>query len=65
VMGIRPHAGGITIDPFPFEVERAEIRGVRVRGRTVGVRIEGERVRVTVDGEGWETVLGKAVEVGD
>jgi hypothetical protein len=38
---------------------------VRVRGRTIGVRIEGERVRVTVDGEVRETVLGKAVEVGD
>ncbi len=25
VMGIRPHASGITIDPFPFAVERAEI----------------------------------------
>ena len=63
VMGIRPHAGGITIDPFPFGLERAEIGGVRVRGRTVGVRIDGERVRVTVDGEGWEMGMGQPLQI--
>jgi mannosylglycerate hydrolase MGH1-like protein len=65
VMGIRPHPGGITIDPLPFGLERAEIGGVRVRGRTVGVRIEGERVRVTVDGETLHAVIGEPVVVGD
>jgi hypothetical protein len=65
VMGIRPHAGGITIDPFPFGLERAEIERVRVRGRTIGVRIEGERVRVTVDGNTFHAVLGEPLELGD
>jgi hypothetical protein len=63
VMGIRPHAGGITIDPFPFGLERAEIGGVRVRGRTIDVRIESERVRVTVDGNIYETSVGKVLEI--
>jgi hypothetical protein len=63
VMGIRPHAEGITIDPFPFGLERAELGGVQVRGRTVGVRVEGERVRVTVDGEMRETVLGQPLDI--
>jgi hypothetical protein len=62
VMGIRPHAGGITIDPFPFGLERAEIVGVHVRGRTVGVRIDGERVRVTMDHKTYHTVIGEPVE---
>jgi len=64
-MGIRPHAEGITIDPFPFGLERAEIVGVRVRGRTVGVRIDGERVRVTVDGDEFGTTIGNPREIED
>jgi hypothetical protein len=63
VMGIRPHAEGITIDPLPFGLERAEIERVRIRGRTVGVRIDGERVRVTADGESFETVMGQPLEI--
>jgi hypothetical protein len=63
VMGIRPHAEGITIDPLPFGLERAEIERVRLRGRTVGVRIDGERVRVTADGESFETVMGQPLEI--
>jgi cellobiose phosphorylase len=65
VMGIRPHVGGITVDPFPFALERAEITGVRVRGRTLDVRILGDRVRVTMDGEIRETVLGEPLEIDD
>jgi hypothetical protein len=59
VMGIRPHAEGITIDPFPFGLERAEIEGVRVRGRIVSVRIDGEHVRVTVDGASKQINIGQ------
>jgi hypothetical protein len=65
VMGIRPHDGGITIDPFPFALERAEITGVRARGRTIGVRIDGERVRITVDAETHSTTVGRPFEIGD
>ena len=65
VMGIRPHAGGITVDPFPFGLDRAEIAGVRARGRTIDVRVEGEHVRVVIDGTVHETRLGQALEFAD
>jgi hypothetical protein len=65
VIGIHPHDTGITIDPFPFGLERAELTGVRVRGRTLDVRIAGRRVVVTMDGESRETVVGEALEVPD
>ena len=65
VMGIRPHDGGITVDPFPFALDRAEITRVRARGRTIDVRIAGRRVVVTVDGDVRETVLGESLEIPD
>jgi hypothetical protein len=65
VMGIRPHDGGITIDPFPFALERAEITGVCARGRTIGVRIDGEHVRIAVDGESHSTTVGRPLEIAD
>ena len=63
VLGVRPHDAGITIDPFPFGLDVAELRGLRVRGRTLDVRVEGDRVRVTVDGRVREGALGVAMEV--
>ncbi len=63
VMGIRPHASGITIDPFPFGLEMAEIKGVQARGLTIDVRIEGETVSVRVDGETRTGKLGIAMEL--
>jgi cellobiose phosphorylase len=65
VMGIRPHEGGITIDPFPFALERAEITGVRVRGRTINVRIDGEHIRIRVENEAHSSVLGRSFEIKD
>ena len=65
VMGIRPHEGGITIDPFPFGLEHAEIARVHVRGRTLDVRIVGRKVVATVDGAARESVLGEALELPD
>ncbi|HEX6058979.1 MAG TPA: trehalase family glycosidase [Gemmatimonadaceae bacterium] len=64
VLGVRPHDGGITIDPFPFDLELAELTGLRVRGHELDVRVEGERVRVTVDGREREGLLGVPIEVG-
>jgi hypothetical protein len=64
-MGIRPHDGGITVDPFPFDLDRAEITGVRARGHRIDVTIVGERVRVTVDEESRETVIGQPLEIFD
>jgi hypothetical protein len=65
VMGIRAHESGITIDPFPFALERAEIARVHARGHTIDVRIAGRRVVATIDGIARETVLGEALEIGD
>jgi hypothetical protein len=65
VMGIRAHDGGITIDPLPFGLERAELVCVHARGRELDVRIAGRRVVVTVDGETRESVLGEALEISD
>jgi len=65
VMGIRPHDGGITVDPFPFALERAEITGVRARGHTIDVRIADQRTVVTVDGESREAPFGGSIEIPD
>lgn len=65
VMGIRPHEGGIIVDPFPFGLERAEITNVHARGKRIDVRIAGRRVIVSVDGASRETVLGEALEIAD
>jgi hypothetical protein len=62
VMGIRPHDRGITIDPFPFGLERAEISHVHARGRVIDVR---RRVVATIDGAARETVLGERIEISD
>lgn len=63
VMGVRPHPGGITIDPFPFGVERAELTGVVARGRRVDVFIDGGHVTARVDREVYDAPLGEAIEV--
>ena len=51
VIGIDVNDTALTIDPLPFDLEYAEITGVRVRGRTVDVLIEGQSITATVDGE--------------
>jgi hypothetical protein len=51
VMGIDADDTALTIDPLSYEVESAEITGVRVRGRIVDVRIEGQSITATVDGQ--------------
>jgi hypothetical protein len=63
VLGVRPHDTGITIDPFPFGLDMAELAGLRVRGRTLDVRVAGDRVRVSVDGRVREGALGVALEI--
>ncbi|MFN2398917.1 MAG: hypothetical protein ABR543_09820 [Gemmatimonadaceae bacterium] len=63
VMGVRPHDGGVTVDPFPLGLEWAEVRGVRVRGSILDVRIDGQRIAVTVAGKTTHGRLGEAVEV--
>ncbi|HEU4641743.1 MAG TPA: hypothetical protein VFS44_04750 [Gemmatimonadaceae bacterium] len=65
VMGVWPHAGGITIDPFPFGLERAELTGVVARGRRVDVFIDGDRVTARVGDEVLECAIGERIEVAD
>ncbi|MBX6331725.1 MAG: hypothetical protein IRY91_07750 [Gemmatimonadaceae bacterium] len=63
VMGVRPHAEGITIDPFPFGLERAELTGVEARGRRVDVFIDAGHVTARVDDAIYECALGEAIDV--
>jgi hypothetical protein len=65
VMGVRAHDRGITIDPYPFELERAELAHVQARGRELDVRIAGRRLLVSVDGAMRESVLGEPLEIPD
>ena len=63
VAGVRPHEGGLTIDPMPFGMELVDISGVRVRNRTVDVRIEGEKVTATIDGVPRDGRVGAPMEI--
>jgi hypothetical protein len=49
-MGLEAGATDITVDPLPFGLEYAELRGVRIRGRLIDVLIEEDAVTFTVDG---------------
>lgn len=63
VAGIRPHEGGLTVDPMPFGLELVEVSGVRVRGHTLDVRVEGDRVTATIDGARRDGRLGAPMEI--
>ena len=63
VAGVRPHANGVTIDPFPCGLEQLTLTGVRIRGRTLEVRIVGDRFTVISGGDRIESALGDAVEL--
>ena len=65
VMGIHAHDGGITIDPFPFGVEHAEVLDVCARSRRFDVAITGERVRVTCGDRTLESTIGTPIELSD
>jgi hypothetical protein len=63
VVGVRPHAQGISIDPFPFGLDHAELRGVHVRGMVLDVVVSGDRVTVVADGVTREARLGTRMEL--
>jgi hypothetical protein len=65
VAGVRPHATGVTIDPFPCGLEQLTLSGVRVRGRALEIRIVGDRFTVISGGDRHESTLGEAVELAD
>jgi mannosylglycerate hydrolase MGH1-like protein len=61
VIGIDVSDAGITVDPLPFELEFAEICGLKIRGKSIDVHIEGTAVAVTIDGEMTLGTLGIAM----
>jgi hypothetical protein len=64
VCGIRPGDDSVTVDPFPFDVERVRIDDVPVRGHSVGVEREGDRFRAFIGGEAaGEGALGEALRL--
>ncbi len=63
VVGIRPHASGVTIDPFPFGLDHAELRNVHVRGLVLDVVVGADRVTVIADGVKREERLGTRMEL--
>jgi hypothetical protein len=52
--GIRPQDDGVTVDPFPFDVEHLAIDDVPVRGHRIGVTRTGNTYTVRVDGDSVE-----------
>ncbi len=63
VMGVLETENGITVDPLDFQLEYAELTGLKIRDRSIGVLIEGEKVTVTVNGEKHESVIGLAAQL--
>ena len=61
--GVRPHARGVTVDPFPLGLEQLTLTGVRVHGRTLEVRIVGDHFTVISGGDRIEAALGESVEL--
>ena len=63
VAGVRPHDGGVTIDPMPFGMELVDLSGVCVRGRAIAIRVEGDRVTATIDGVRRDGRIGTPMEI--
>ncbi len=62
--GIRPNDATVTVDPFPFEVERLAMDDVPVRGHRLGVTRTGDRFSVRVNGNhAAEHALGTPVSL--
>src|SRR5690606_16569163 len=50
VAGVQPEVGRVVIDPFPFRLERFELRGAWVAGRRFDVSYDQDGFRVVIDG---------------
>ncbi len=64
-VGVRPHVGGITVDPLPFGFERLQVSELRVRGRLLDVHVGTDTFRVIADGVAHEGVHGTPLEIPD
>ena len=60
---MRPHAGGLTVDPFPFGLDDVELTGLHVAGRTLDVRVGRDRYALVIDGERHERSLGEVLHL--
>jgi hypothetical protein len=63
VLGVGVLDGAIVVDPLPFGLEYAEVRGLHIRGRTLDVIVSASRVTVTVDGESRDTEFGEPIVI--
>jgi len=63
VAGVRPHAAGITVDPFPFGLDHVELTNLRVRGVALTIRLDGTRFTVTAGGSQRVGTVGTPIEV--
>lgn len=63
VCGLRPDQRGLTVDPFPFEIDMAELRDAHIAGRSVSVRVERDTYEVTIDGERHKRALGEPFRI--
>ncbi|MGQ0643620.1 MAG: MGH1-like glycoside hydrolase domain-containing protein [Gemmatimonadaceae bacterium] len=63
ICGVRPDATGLTIDPFPLEIDMAELSQARVAGHTVSVRVDRDGFAVTIDGERHRRPLGEPLRI--
>ena len=64
VAGVRPHAAGVTVDPFPFALDALELTQLPVRGSMMRVAIDGGRYQVEWRGERHDRTLGESLELG-
>ncbi len=48
--GVQPEAGKVVVDPFPFGLERFELRDTRVKGHRIDVILDEHGFRVLLDG---------------
>lgn len=63
VCGLRPDARGLTVDPFPFDLDTAELRDAHIAGRAVSVRVGQDAYEVTIDGERHKRTLGDPLRI--
>jgi len=64
VCGVRPEAGGVTIDPFPFKLKHVSLRNVVVQGHELSVEILDHRFTVWLDGRlHASSPVGKPVSI--
>ena len=51
------------MDPFPFELDMAELRDAHIAGRSVSVRVEHDAYEVTIEGERYKRPLGDPLRI--